>query len=73
MQQQNPDKVLIEAPTAGNGATCKSCAHCPWMEMNQLDELYKSLMNLDNEITVDESVAKKANESLSKMINFKTY
>lgn len=73
MQQQNPDKVLIEAPTAGNGATCKSCAHCPWMEMNQLDELYKSLMNLDNEITVDESVAEKANESLSKMINFKTY
>ena len=32
----NPDKVFIEAPTAGNSATCKSCAHCPWMAMNGL-------------------------------------
>ena len=32
----NPGKVFIEAPTAGNSATCKSCAHCPWMAMNSL-------------------------------------
>ena len=32
----NPGKVFIEAPTAGNSATCKSCAHCPWMAMNGL-------------------------------------
>jgi hypothetical protein len=31
-----PTRLLIEAPTAGNGATCKSCAHCPWMAMNGL-------------------------------------
>ncbi len=31
MQQLVPDKELIEAPTAGAGATCRSCAHCPWM------------------------------------------
>ena len=28
MQQAAPGKKLIEAPTAGNGATCRSCAHC---------------------------------------------
>ena len=36
MQQAAPGKVLLEAPTAGNSATCKSCAHCPWMAMNGL-------------------------------------
>jgi quinolinate synthase len=37
MQQAVPDKELFEAPTAGEGATCRSCAHCPWMAMNELD------------------------------------
>ena len=36
MRQLAPGKTLIEAPTAGNSATCKSCAHCPWMAMNAL-------------------------------------
>ena len=36
MQQQAPHKKLISAPTAGEGATCESCAHCPWMAMNAL-------------------------------------
>ena len=38
MQQAAPDKELFEAPTAGEGATCRSCAHCPWMAMNGLQE-----------------------------------
>jgi quinolinate synthase len=36
MRQLAPGKTLIEAPTAGKSATCKSCAHCPWMAMNGL-------------------------------------
>ena len=36
MRQLAPGKTLIEAPTAGDSATCKSCAHCPWMAMNAL-------------------------------------
>ncbi len=36
MRQAAPTKLLLEAPTAGNSATCKSCAHCPWMAMNGL-------------------------------------
>ena len=34
MRAAAPGKRFIEAPTAGNSATCKSCAHCPWMAMN---------------------------------------
>ena len=71
MQQENPDKTLIEAPTGGNGATCKSCAHCPWMEMNHLDKLEASLENMNNEIHVDEVTAEKARVALSRMIEFK--
>lgn len=71
MQQENPNKILIEAPTGGNGATCKSCTHCPWMEMNHLAKLEASLENMNNEIHVDEETADKARVALSKMIEFK--
>ncbi len=39
MRKEAPGKRFIEAPTAGKGATCRSCAHCPWMAMNELREL----------------------------------
>ncbi|UCE89197.1 MAG: quinolinate synthase NadA, partial [Pseudomonadota bacterium] len=39
MQQAAPHKTFLEAPTAGAGATCVSCAHCPWMAMNDLRKL----------------------------------
>ena len=43
MQQLAPNKTFIEAPTGGNGATCKSCAHCPWMAMNGLEAIHSAL------------------------------
>src|SRR5690606_11216240 len=43
MQQGAPDKQLIEAPTAGSGATCRSCANCPWMAMNTLPRVLQAL------------------------------
>ena len=52
MQQAVPDKILIEAPTAGEGATCRSCAHCPWMAMNELDGILQVLQHRDQEIHV---------------------
>lgn len=70
MQQAVPDKLLIEAPTAGNGATCKSCAHCPWMAMNELDNLRDVLRDGHQEIFVDESVRKDAVKSLNRMLTF---
>ncbi len=70
MQQQAPDKVFIEAPTAGEGATCKSCAHCPWMAMNGLHNLEAVLESGDNEILVDEEVRAQAYQSTNRMLDF---
>lgn len=71
MQQANPTKTFIEAPTAGNGATCKSCAHCPWMAMNGLKALEEALVNVDgHEVFVDETLAEKAMIPLTRMLNF---
>jgi quinolinate synthase len=49
----NPGKTFIEAPTAGNSATCKSCAHCPWMAMNGLAGVAHVLETGSNAIHVD--------------------
>lgn len=71
MQQAVPDKTLFEAPTAGHGATCKSCAHCPWMAMNALDNLAQALREGSGEISVDEALRQKALMPLERMLNFK--
>ena len=70
MQKAAPNKMLIEAPTGGKGATCISCAHCPWMAMNNLDNLIDTLVNEKNEIHVDEEIRRKAFVSTNKMIDF---
>jgi quinolinate synthase len=70
MQQAAPGKLFMEAPTGGSGASCKSCAHCPWMAMNGLDNLSECLELGLNEITIDNTVAEKAMVSLNRMLNF---
>ena len=70
MRQQVPDKLLIPAPTGGKSATCKSCAHCPWMAMNTLVNLYESLRDGTNAIEVDEEIRKQALIPLNRMIDF---
>ena len=70
MQQAAPDKLLIEAPTAGNGASCKSCAHCPWMAMNELGNLRDVLKQGHQEIFIDETVRLEAIKSLNRMLSF---
>lgn len=72
MQQKAPDKELIIAPTAGDGATCRSCAHCPWMKMNALQVLSEVFEGDDKEIFVDPNLAAKAMIPLEKMVNFAT-
>ena len=64
------DKTFITAPTAGEGATCESCAHCPWMKMNDLYRVRDALTNLDGEVTLDESVRKQAERSIHRMVEF---
>jgi len=74
MRAAAPGKHFIEAPTAGNSATCKSCAHCPWMAMNGLQNLADVLENMDNsganEIHVDPEVGKQAVVSINRMLDF---
>ena len=70
MQQLCPDKVFVEAPTAGNGAACRSCAHCPWMAMNSMERILTSLREGSNEIFVEPALIPKAVKPLKRMLDF---
>lgn len=70
MQQMAPGKMLIEAPTAGNGATCRSCAHCPWMAMNGLENLLQVIEKGDQEVNVAPELREKALRPLQRMLDF---
>ncbi len=70
MQQAVPGKELYMAPTAGDSATCRSCAQCPWMGMNSLQNLYTSLLEGSNEIYVDPELGRKAMIPLQRMLDF---
>jgi quinolinate synthase len=70
LQQQAPDKEFIIAPTAGNGATCRSCANCPWMAMNDLETLSQVFDRDDNEIFVDPVLGERAMVPLKRMLDF---
>jgi len=70
MQQAVPDKELIIAPTAGDGATCRSCANCPWMAMNELEALATVFDRSDNEIFVDPAIGERAMVPLQRMLAF---
>ena len=70
LRQQNPGKVFIEAPTAGNSATCKSCAHCPWMAMNGLAGVAEVLEKGLNQIHVDPALIPRARLPIDRMLAF---
>ena len=70
MRQLAPNKVLLEAPTSGNSATCKSCAHCPWMVMNALQGVLDCLEKGTGEITVPEDIRVKAHGCIDRMLDF---
>ncbi len=70
MRQMAPTKTLLEAPTAGTSATCKSCAHCPWMAMNALQGVVQCLENGSGEIRVDEPIRTQAHGCIDRMLDF---
>jgi quinolinate synthase len=70
MQQAAPDKTFIEAPTAGRGATCKSCGHCPWMAMNSLTKLQETLRSGANEVFVDGDIIERARIPIERLLEF---
>ena len=71
MQQLCPEKEFFEAPTQGEGATCRSCAHCPWMAMNGLKAIEESLLDpTGKEVFVDLQLREDALRSLNRMLDF---
>lgn len=70
MKQAAPGKTFLEAPSAGIGATCQSCAHCPWMEMNNLHNLAAVLETGGNEIHIPSDIREKALRSTERMLHF---
>jgi quinolinate synthase len=70
LRQQNPGKTFLEAPTSGKSATCRSCAHCPWMAMNGLENLYQTLLTHANKIEVSAELAKRAVVPIERMLEF---
>ncbi len=70
MQQLSPNKSFIEAPTAGEGASCRSCANCPWMAMNTLEAMLLGLQHGSNEIIVDPAIIPRAVRPLQRMLDF---
>jgi quinolinate synthase len=66
----NPGKVFLEAPTAGNSATCKSCAHCPWMAMNSLIDVARVLETGANEVQVEPLLIPRARVPIDRMLAF---
>ena len=71
MRRLLPGVTFIEAPTAGKGATCQSCAHCPWMAMNGLHNLLDTLEGAPgHEVFVDPEIGRKAKVPIERMLDF---
>ena len=70
MQQLAPSKRLMIAPTGSKEKQCNSCAHCPWMAMNGLQNLADCLEKQSGEIRIEADVQKKALTSLDRMLTF---
>jgi quinolinate synthase len=71
MRKRLPGVKFIEAPTAGKGATCQSCAHCPWMAMNGLHNLIETLEGAPgHEVLVDPDIGRRAKVPIERMLDF---
>ena len=71
MRKRMPGVTFIEAPTAGKGATCQSCAHCPWMAMNGLHNLIATLEGAPgHEVFVDPEIGRRAKVPIERMLEF---
>ena len=71
MKKLSPNKIFLEAPTEGEGATCKSCGKCPWMDMNTLGKLLDVFDSPSNEITLPADTIINARAPIDRMVNFK--
>jgi len=65
MQKASPDKTFHTAP--GADGTC-SCANCPFMELNTMEKLYLSMINLAPRIEISDSLRLAAKKPLDRML-----
>ena len=49
---------------------CQSCGHCPWMAMNQVDQISTTLAMSQHEVHVPQNIIAQAKISLNRMITF---
>ena len=68
MKQVAPGKTLFVAPNVGEGATCESCARCPWMAMNSLEKVVEVLEKGTNEVLVSLELARRAKVPIQRML-----
>jgi quinolinate synthase len=70
LRTEHPHTLFLEAPTAGESATCKSCAHCPWMAMNGLAGVEHALRTGAGEVLVDPALGARARLPIDRMLEF---
>ena len=70
MKKFSPNKIFLEAPTAGEGADCKSCGRCPWMNLNNANKLLDVFNSNKNEIQISQDIIAKAKRPIDRMVNF---
>ena len=70
MKKYSPDKIFLEAPTEGEGATCKSCGRCPWMNLNTIKKVEDVFEAKTNEINLSHDIISRAKKPIDRMINF---
>jgi len=71
MQQACPDKEFIAAATEPFGGQINCEASCPWMKMNNLENLLDALKTGSNEIILADEIVKKALIPLTRMLEFR--
>tara|TARA_B110000259_G_C13956825_1_gene379086 strand:+ start:159 stop:1088 length:930 start_codon:yes stop_codon:yes gene_type:complete len=67
MKKANPTGKFYDCPGI-NQSGCVLCNTCPYMQLNNLEKLYKTMKNRSNEITLSKNLIKKASTSLERMI-----
>lgn len=67
LQIKNPDKTFIPAPPSDSTCGCNDCAY---MKLMTLPKIYDALLNETPEITVEEEIRKKAEQSIRNMLDY---
>ncbi len=65
LQKARPEATIIQAPFEGH---CQ-CNDCPYMKLNNLEKIHRTLMTLENEVSVDDQLLTKARVPLQRMMD----